>query len=367
MNFKKIFCLVVIFLSLLLIGCNNQSSDYKFELNDDQKSYTLRSINYELNNVEIPETYKGLPVTKINFYSMRCNSKLESVYIPKTIKYIPNSLFEGCSNLNSIIISNENKYYDSRENCNAVIEKETNKLIAACKYTVIPDTVEIIGEYAFRWVSISEIEVPSSVHTIERRAFLDTDLDYINLPEGLLRIEENAFEYCLNLRTVKLPNSLEYIGNYAFSYCPELRNLEIPKSVYYIGVGITMLCSKLDSIVVADENKFYDSRENCNCIIETSINKIVAGCNNSVILPGIEKIGEASFVYYKFEEVLIPSSVTEIGKFAFWQGVNVKKFEFEDNNGWYYYDDLNKKINIDFSDNDKTIEFFKTNPYDILK
>lgn len=183
--------------------------------------------------------------------------------------------FNGCSGLTSIAVASGNTCYDSRGNCNAIIETSTNTLIAGCRNTVIPNTVTAIGE--------------------------------------------QAFYCCYRLSDVEIPNSVNSIGAYAFSDCSALTSIEIPNSVTAIGQGAFSRCSGLESIVVANGNSYYDSRENCNAIIETSTNTLIAGCRNSVIPNTILRIGDYAFQGCSYlQDTEIPNSVISIGKYAFW-------------------------------------------------
>ncbi|MBQ9556020.1 MAG: leucine-rich repeat domain-containing protein [Muribaculaceae bacterium] len=86
--------------------------------------------------------------------------------------------FYGCSNITSIIVDKDNPVYDSRNGCNAIIETESNSLIAGCKTTVIPNSVTSIGRYAFTGSGITSIVIPGSVNSVE--GFVDcTDLTSI--------------------------------------------------------------------------------------------------------------------------------------------------------------------------------------------
>lgn len=93
---------------------------------------------------------------------------------------IGSSAFSGCPNLTSIVVDSTNTVYDSRDNCNAIIESSTNKLIAGCNTTIIPTSVTSIGKLAFNKSHIKKVEIPSSVTEIETKAFVDcTELDTI--------------------------------------------------------------------------------------------------------------------------------------------------------------------------------------------
>lgn len=62
--------------------------------------------------------------------------------------------------------------YDSRNDCNAIIEKESNKLINGCKNTVIPNSVSAIGANAFYGCSsLTSVTIPNSVTAIGDYAF----------------------------------------------------------------------------------------------------------------------------------------------------------------------------------------------------
>lgn len=62
---------------------------------------------------------------------------------------IGDGAFWGCTGLEKITVSEENKVYDSRNNCNAIISTEDNILIVGCKNTEIPDSVTKIEYHAF--------------------------------------------------------------------------------------------------------------------------------------------------------------------------------------------------------------------------
>ena len=109
-----------------------------------------------------------------------------------------------------------NKVYDSRNNCNAVIETATGTLVAACNSTVIPDNVTKIGNEAFYGLKkIYSLIIPSSVTEIGSQAFF----------------------YCKNLGSVDIPNSVTSIGERAFCGCDSMKTVNIPNSVKHISYG----------------------------------------------------------------------------------------------------------------------------------
>ena len=202
------------------------------------------------------------------------SSSLTSVTIPKSVTSIGYMIFGDCTGLTSIVVASGNPVYDSRNNCNAIIESRTNTLIAACKKTTIPNSVTSIGKY--------------------------------------------AFGYCRDITSVTIPQSVTSIGESAFTTCRELTSLTIPKSVTSIGYLAFSGCASLNSIVVASDNPVYDSRNACNAIIETKTNTLLAGCMNTKIPKNITSIADYAFYASAgLTSVTIPKSVTSIGRYAF--------------------------------------------------
>ena len=85
------------------------------------------------------------------------------------------------------------------------------------------------------------------------------------------------------------------LGNWCFSGCTGLTSITIPNSVTSLGGGCFQNCARLESIEVESENTVYDSRENCNAIIETSSNTMIAGCKNTTIPNSVTSLGEWCF------------------------------------------------------------------------
>ena len=126
-----------------------------------------------------------------------------------------------------------------------------------------------------------------------------------------------AFHDCLTLKSITIPNSVNSIGVQAFRDCSAIDSLTIPENVNSISGWAFMDCSSLLSIVVAQENMTYDSRENCNAIIETATNTLIVGCKKTIIPNGVATIGEHAFRISSLAFITIPNSVTNIERLAF--------------------------------------------------
>ena len=195
---------------------------------------------------------------------------------------------------------------------------------------VIPESVSYeektysvteIGYSAFAYCTgLVSVTIPNSVTAIYALAFSPChNIESVTLSNSLTTIEARAFDACWGMLSIDIPNSVTYIGSRAFSSCG-LTSITIPYSVTYIGEGAFMQCSRLESIIVESENTHYDSRENCNALIETETNKLIRGCKNSIIPNSVSIIGESAFdsCYGLTGELSIPNSVSIIERTAFY-------------------------------------------------
>ncbi len=160
------------------------------------------------------------------------------------------------------------------------------------------------------------------------------DYDYIVVEEGITAIGDRAFYESENAIKVTLPDSLESIGSESFAMCPNLGYIEIPKNVNHVdGIDLFGYCHKLASIKVDPENKTYDSRDNCNAIIETSSNTLVAGCSMTEIPDSVIVVGRGSMYGQRrldnHQNIVIPKSVKVIDTGAF-KNSNIKTCVLED-------------------------------------
>lgn len=212
---------------------------------------------------------RDYPVIEIGEYAFMGCAKLNKVVIPVAVEKVSWAAFAYCSNLSSIVVSSDNEHLVSKEKCNAIITKKDKILVAGCKTTHIPSYVkEIQGE---------------------------------------------AFMGCSGLTSIEIPDSVEKIGWGAFRGCTGLTKIEIPQTVTKIEGEVFHGCTNLSNIVIAKDNPEYDSRENCNAVIETYTNTLISACKNTTIPNSVKVIKTKAFGDCAgLTTINIPNSVIDI-------------------------------------------------------
>ena len=275
---------------------NGYNKDYTPTTITIPSSITVGSVNYAVTSIG-----KGA------FYDCR---SLTSVTIPNSVTSIGEDAFWGCSSLTSVTIPNS---------VTSIGEAAFGLCLGLTSVT-IPNSVTSIDRNAFRGCSgLTSVTIPNSVTSISNFAFFAcSGLTSVTIPNSVTSIGTCAFDACWSLTSVTIPNSVTSIGESAFQYCRNLTSVTIPNSVTEIGEKAFSGCTNLEQITVESGNRYYDSRENCNAIIETKNNALIAGCKNTNIPNSVTSIGWYAFYGCNdLTSVTIPNSVTSIGKQAF--------------------------------------------------
>lgn len=264
--------------------------------------------DYAFHHCPATNIYLSNKIRTIKDYAFWGCQNMESFVVPSSVTEIGKGVFDE-NNLTEIVVNENNSVYDSRNNCNAIIETESNTLIYGCKGTTIPSDITAIGSGAFKKSNVLSVNIPNSVTSIGMSAFAGcSNLSSILIPSSVNIIEESTFLDCNSLTSVTLPNSITSIGNYAFGRCSSLTSIIIPDGVTSIGRSAFEGCSNLSSIYIPSSVK----------VIEDSA---FSGCGNltNITIPdGVTSIGEAAFQNcVGLTSITIPSSVSSIAESAF--------------------------------------------------
>lgn len=261
-------------------------------------------------DIVIPSYYSGYPVTQINIWAFKDNTRITSVKISDTVTMIEGNAFagctslrsiyisasvsnvtalsfDGCTNITSITVDPNNPYY---EGTNCIIQKSNKWLLLGCRTTVIPSdgSVEYIGGCSFNGIS---------------------GLYSITVPEGVIDIDTSAFNNCPDLRELHLPSTLRYASggeSNIISGCNNIEVITIPKNSEY----------------------FYVDG---NCLIEKQTGNLILGCKTSVIPTdgSVKAIGRFAFSgITDLRELVIPEGIIRIEHGAFASCKNLKNISF---------------------------------------
>ena len=269
---------------------------------------STNTLRFGCKNSFIPNTVTALGTNA--FLDM----DIISVHIPQSVTSIGTKAFGGCSLLEQITVAQNNPVFDSRNNCNAIVETSTNKLVVGCKNTIIPNTITTIGDYAFyNCEGLTSIVVPNSVTTLNQYAFAFCyHLISVGMSNSLTTIGNYAFESCFRLNSINIPNTVVTIGNWAFYDCSGLVSLEIPASVISIGNYSFYDCTKLTHIISWANNP------------PALGNNVFVGVDKSI--PVYVSAGRISIyqAVYGWNEFTNYQEITNNGENIFFADVNVK-------------------------------------------
>ncbi len=254
----------------------------------DRLPYRAFADCYSLQTISLPSS-----LTKIDQSAFYLCMSLERIAIPYNVTEIGPYAFMGCYALNTV-------------NLPSKLESIDSGAFSDCydlRYIEIPYGCTYIGNYAFFATGLYDLDIPGSVKTIGFGAFRDCYLLELSIPDSVAEIRDEAFACNYDLTEVTIPAGATKIGKRVFAECPSLESLKIDEN-----------------------NPVYDSRGDCNAIIETATDTLIAGCINSTIPEGVKVIGASAFEsnlqlnrygVRNYIDLTIPEGVVSIEEGAF--------------------------------------------------
>lgn len=199
-----------------------QSNDFLYLLTDSTLTATAyRYVGEPKNTVQIANSVfadKDYTVTSIGSYLMSNNTGVEEVIMPESIEVIGDHAFRNTRIKNVVMPSNLKrigKY--AFEDCYNIQNIELN------------DGLEVIEEAAFRWTSMRSLRIPGTVKYVGHEAFYNNNsLRSLEICEGATGFDGNyTFGYSENLSYAKLPSTMTSIRYSSFYYCRNLGTIEL--------------------------------------------------------------------------------------------------------------------------------------------
>ena len=326
-----------------------------YELSNDRQSYTVKGFNEKYfpsdGIINIPATYKSLPVTAIGNSAFAYCNNLVGITLTDNINEICDSSFFGCSKLASINIPDSVTSIGKR----AFYSCESLSSIS------IPDSVTSIGDYAFARSALYDVSLGKGITSINEGVFYSTILHSISFPDTILSIGDYAFKDCRNISgNIIFPLKLVSVGNYAFCNCIRIESIDFSNAYVDIGYSSFENCCSLqranntgnlqnlgprsfyscyqlmfielpEGLTEIPDCAFYDCSKLFNGIKELPSTIKTIGhyafyqCYISLTSfpSSLTYIGDYAFYLNEFVQLRFPSSITYIGDYAFSLGLEL--------------------------------------------
>ena len=241
---------------------------------------------------------------------------IQHIVIESGVTSIGQEAFWGCSGLTSITLPES-------------LTQSNEKAFSNCKSL---EAVYISDLEAYLKINFFHDDNSNPLYYAHHLFLNGKEIIDLVIPDGITHINQYAFVNGSSIKTVYVPNSVTSIGERAFVGCSALTSVTIPSSVTSIG-ECAFSGNNITSMEVESGNKIYDSRDNCNAIIETASNTLINGCKTSSIPNNVTSIGSSAFNGCGgLTSITIPNSVTSIGDHAFYgcSGLTSVVSEIED-------------------------------------
>ena len=298
----------------------------------------IASASVWAENVKINGLYYSLGSTTAQVISDQSSDKsvykpYTSVTIPSSVAYnnytypvtsIGTSAFEGCSNLESVILPSSvttigtDAFYGcvrlERVNLEEGLTTINLRAFYNCKLDtiVIPSTVTSIGNSAFKNNPTKAIvwkPATCSIGSDDSAPFYSTSSQVTSFvfADGVETVPAYICKNMNLLDTIVLPSSVRSLGQYAFMNCSNLKSINLPVTQKTLPVSFFEGCTSLEAIELPSTLTTISTDAFYGCTKLANVN----------LHEGITTIGLRAFYNCKLDTIVIPSTVTSIGNSAF--------------------------------------------------
>ena len=276
-------------------------------------------------------------IEEIGDYAFQNNTKLTTASLGDNVKKIGKYAFSGCTKLsilnlgNSLVTIDDYAFQSIGSDTNVGLNFE------------VPNTLSVIGKFAFYKSAVSSINIPNSVTTIGESCFAEnTKLEKVTLGNGCGELPKNVFSGCSLLSSIVLSNGLSTISDAAFANCKVLESISIPGTVLQIGQNTSVSdlpfynCTALKSIRFEDGvqslilGSYYSIGTGYGLFSNCPLEEVYIGRNityqNSYynFEKNPEYYGYSAFYNQpKLAKVTISSTVTEIPAYLFYKNASL--------------------------------------------
>jgi hypothetical protein len=223
------------------------------------------------------------------------------VSIPESVSSISSDAFYKCPKLEKIVVDSNSQYFSNDEN-GILFDKDKTMLYHfpnsnGIKDYTVPETVKIIGSYAFKGSNIVSVIMSDSVTDIYGFAFNECKkLKIVIMGNGVKSIGGQAFMDCPELSKLTIGNSLENLGMEAFANCDGIKRVVLPGTIKTMGLFPFFACEGLETVTIHD---------------------------------GVTTLGTSMFIHCKsLKSIYIPATVTTISDNVFMNCTGLRDIYF---------------------------------------
>ena len=252
---------LVVLICFSFVSCGNGdmdlltgNTDISYKIQDGEATVTKIPNKSIVTEITIPDEYNGVPVTAIDEFAGVNLEYVSKITIGKNVRDINDWAFGNSRKITYFEIDDENPYlcdvdgviytkdmksllfYPPAKNIEITKDADGND-VQTISYE-IPESVEIIRTKAFyKCYELTEITLPSTLKSIEEKAFFRCNLTEIELPDTITFIGKDAFSYCYGLKEITIPATITQIDEYAFYNCTSLLKVTMQNNEESITLG----------------------------------------------------------------------------------------------------------------------------------
>lgn len=291
--------------------------------------------------LDTSKEYAVIPegVTVIRNDAFRDAKSLKKLYLPTTLRYIGETLYWHCPNLEEIHLGSLDAYlriefhdFPSKplrfyENGKLIesytVPEGTTKIpdyafagMGSLTEVILPDGLREIGDYSFAYCGLQKLALPKSLKSFGSYAFwANASLKEVSLPEGITELSYGSFGCCSSLHSISLPKTLTVVGSDSLQYTA-IRSLKLPPRVTRIGANACRECHSLTRVTIPESTVSIDNYAFYRC---TALSEITM--ENGLLAIGINAVSHCDAL----TELSIPRSVKTIAHNAFAGNRSLKK------------------------------------------
>ena len=309
--------------SFAITNPNNYESGWQYAQDIINEQNVSIISGYNDNDLQIKKLYfpnytdENQPIYAVSAHTFdRSSDKIfyQEIYLPNNIRKLGDQIFMNFNNMYQLKSDAED----------LEVSDSTFKNL---RYLTIIDANILFGsnsKEAFRNDQLlGAIHLSPNNTYIPPASFLNCyNLKEITLPDSVTRIDSSAF-FSSGLESILLPNNIQIIESSAFQDT-KIQSVFIPASVISLAPG-SFNSPRLKNITVSNENPIYDSRNNCNAVIESNTDTLIIGTNQTIIPDTVKVISMDSFKRSGLSTITIPEGVESIKRYAFGENSKLSK------------------------------------------